>query len=252
MFSAQVSAPQKVSRKFHGAGINPIRIQAAIAGSAGELNMLELSKEDRIVLFSIVLANAGLTLKRIAVLTELPPEVTEGSITRLEALNCIRKVSDGDPAYVASLFSDRPLLPSWDHWLTTFCQAFPQFVECDAEATTYASIGIVVLAALLADSRNAELIAHVTGFPCPFVQLVLSLADEICLWFSPRLLDLRCQLVSPAPFARIEAFLHSVNEDFWRAIPEFAHESLEHLRAGHQAGGSRDTWAEEVDIRNAA
>jgi len=113
--------------------------------------MLKLSKEDRLVFLSTSLTKGGITVRGIAHVTSLDREVVEHSISQLEALNRIHKVFDGDPAsYVASLFYGHPLIAEWDSWLTSFCHAFPQFVEYDAEATTYTSNGIVILAALQA------------------------------------------------------------------------------------------------------
>jgi hypothetical protein len=215
--------------------------------------MLKLSKEDRLVFLSTSLTKGGITVRGIAHVTSLDREVVEHSISQLEALNRIHKVFDGDPAsYVASLFYGHPLIAEWDSWLTSFCHAFPQFVEYDAEATTYTSNGIVILAALLADSQNADLIAHVTGFPRAFVRTGLDFADEICLWHYDNLLELRRRLIAGEPFSKIEASLHAVKENLWMTIPSFGSGLLEGLRQGHQVGGSKDKWTEEEDIRNPA
>jgi hypothetical protein len=103
---------------------------------------------------------------------------------------------------------------------------------------------------VLASTKNADLIAHVTTFPRAFVQKVIDLADEDAVWLFHNVLDLRHRLLRTAPLSEIEKTLDVVKEDFWMAKPFEDSEALEYLREGRQFGGKMDDWPEAEDIRN--
>ncbi len=213
--------------------------------------MDQLALEQRLVLFTLSVSAAGDHAGHIARITGLTETAVESSITQLQAVGLIRQITGDHPRfYTADSFDSVPIVPSWDRWLTTYCDAFPLFVERDAEATTYCSCGVILLAALLADTRNAELIAHATTFPRAYVQATLDVADELLFWRFDSVLELRHRLLRAEPLSRIDAGMDSLKENFWMAIP-YDTEVLEYLRNGRQFGGRTDDWPETEDVRNA-
>ena len=210
-----------------------------------------LTVEQRLVLFAVWVSKGGNDARNVASLTLLTRAVVESSLTQLDTADCIRQVSEDDPPhYTADLLDGVPLVPSWDRWLAEYCDAFPPFVDRDAEATTFCSCGVVLLTAVLASTKNADLIAHVTTFPRAFVQKVIDLADEDAVWLFHNVLDLRHRLLRTAPLSEIEKTLDVVKEDFCMAKPFEDSEALEYLREGRQFGGKMDDWPEAEDIRN--
>lgn len=200
--------------------------------------MTELWTKHRLLLLA---ASRGFTLDNRVSLRALRPFAVWHSICRFEELKCFR-----DLGQVGFL----PPLPCWDRWLVSFCATVPQVVEYDAEATTYDSCGLVLLAALLSGTRNADLIANVTSFPRSLVHMVLEVADEHCLWCHANVRNLRRRLILAEPFASIEAALNGVKENFWQVIPDWTTEALNTLRGGHQFGGKMDDWAAADDVMN--
>ena len=149
--------------------------------------------------------------------------------------------------YSARLFRDCPVFASWGIWLTAFCTAFPPAVEYDTAATTFGHCGIVLLGALLADSRSTDLLAQATSLPKPFVKMTLGLADQICLWISCNGRTLRRHLVEGDSF-QVYRSMSALTEEYWLAIPAFARDVLMDLRAGCQFDGDADDWTEAEDV----
>jgi hypothetical protein len=130
--------------------------------------------------------------------------------------NLVRSVAVGPHAYYSAVpLAKEPLLPAIPEWLRCFHEAYPPSVPGDTQANTFASCGVVLLAAVLTGRRDAELLEDLLRLPAGFIALVLRLADVYQVWWSERIFDLDAALRKNADdFSDISDALHSVTEDF--------------------------------------
>lgn len=155
--------------------------------------------------------------------------------------NLVRSVAVGPHAYYSAVpLAKEPLLPAIPEWLYCFHDKHPRSVPRDTEANTFVSCGVVLLAAVLTGSRDAELLEDLLRLPVGFIGLVLRLADTYQFWWSQRMFDLEAALRKNADdFADISDALHSVNEDFVLNCTDGTGWSLLHaLRDRSLFGGS--------------
>ncbi|MGB8481461.1 MAG: hypothetical protein WCE63_21850 [Acidobacteriaceae bacterium] len=209
--------------------------------------MNEISSKERLVLLAVERYESGISRTGLGLVTGLPMEVVQESIINLEVLGPIQQVLGGKTYYVSTPLASHPLFPCWKEWLGIFCEAVPRVIEGDTLGTMYASCGVVLLAAILGDTRDAESIASVTTFSVKFVMLVLGMAERQSLWFLDSAFELQQELCDHLhDLVEIERCLQDLSDDLWELCwsPDIEAE-LHKFRAGRQFGGAVGCWVEE-------
>ena len=207
--------------------------------------MSKLSTKERLVLLALQAHAPGLNEHQLEMITHLPTETLQDCLSKLEALGRTHSVAGRlETCYVASPLSEVPLFPNWERWLALFCEAQPQYAEGDTLATMYCQCGVVLLTAIVAGTRDIDLISEVTTLPPAFVMLVLDMADTWNIWDLDSIFHLQERLSSgDVKLDQIESTLHWVKEDLWEyAWTPAIEATLHQYRAGHQIGGKVDWW----------
>jgi hypothetical protein len=178
--------------------------------------MKELTTVARFALFALQRTNQPMRFGTLASMIDEWGEPLQKALDTLIKENLVRSVSAGPHAYYAAVqLAKEPLLPAIPEWLHCFHEHYPPSVPGDTQANTFVSCGVVLLAAVLTGSRDAELVEELLRLPAGFIALVLRLADAYQVWSSERMFDLQAALRKNADdFADISDALHSVNEDF--------------------------------------
>jgi hypothetical protein len=177
------------------------------------------------------------------------------SISSLGAkINIAHVEIDMEECFIAQQFSpaSQPLLLNHRKWLRSFFQTFPQWVDRDSFASTYASLGAVILAAVAADCRDVDFLQGLLRLPRQFVALVINVMDATSLWASERILDLECALRDQADdFAEIEELLHAIKEELWdKYWSEDLGTLLELYRSGCLIGGAVEHWVDDEPVND--
>jgi len=133
-------------------------------------------------------------------------------------------------------------------YLEMYYQAREAFVVGDDPATSFDSVGAVLLAHTHSRTDSAVELSSLTGLPVDFVIAVLRIADATNLWSSdryPHLLDSLRK--NPDDFDDVTDSLQSVQELFFNACSWEQIGSLKVLRNSMLIGGLRQWW---VDVEN--
>jgi hypothetical protein len=159
-----------------------------------------------------------------------------------------------EESFIAQLFSltSRPLVGDHRKWLRSFFETFPQWVDRDSFASTYASLGAVILAAVSSDCRDVDFLQGLLRLPRQFIALVINVMDATSLWASEGILDLECALRDHADdFAEIEDLLHAVKEELWNTYwSEDLGTLLELYRSGYLIGGALEHWVDDEPVND--
>jgi hypothetical protein len=192
-----------------------------------------LSTSENFVLFVVRKSNHDLAADDVMRLTSLSLAVTGRALRRLSSLRLIEVLEgDGRTYYVPRRVAASPLMRDFEGWLRDFCTFYPQWSEDDTVLTTFASCGVVIMAALLSGSREAGTVAFITSLPEAFVLHVLELLERLDLWWSKRLFHLAEILRQHAmDYAAVDLALLRVKQEFCHAC-RTPNELLEGLRAG--------------------
>jgi hypothetical protein len=201
-----------------------------------------LSTKENFVLFVIQRSNEGLASNDVMRRTSLSLAEVEHALRELSALRLIEGIEQaGITYYEPRRLTTSPLLPDFEGWLRNFCSFHPQWVDEDQEATTFGSCGVVILAALLSGSREAETLVMITGLSEAFVLVILALVEHLDLWWSKRILDLEQTLLHHAMnYAVVDSAFHGIKEEFWNALEPGIGNVLTPLRAGQHSGSRID------------
>lgn len=213
--------------------------------------MIDLSSEERLVIFTMQAYASGLTQAQLTVVTSLGRQEVERCIQRLESLDrAYHVVEEPYTYYVARSIPDQPLFPAWEEWLTLFSEAHPQFVDRDRLATMYDCCGVVVLTALVGGTTDPEPISRVTTLPLGFVCFVLTLADTRYIWDLDSAFWLRQHLCGESvDLAKVDKALQWVKENLWELCwTQAVEDRLHELRECRQFGGKVDSWTEAEDV----
>jgi hypothetical protein len=156
--------------------------------------------------------------------------------------------------FIAELFSlaSRPIVGDYRKWLRSFFETFPQYVDGDSFASTYASVGAVILASVAADCRDVDFLHGLLRLPKQFIALVIKVMDATSLWASEQILDLECALRDHADdFAAVEELLHAVKEELWDTFwSEDLATLLELYRSGYLVGGTVEYWVDDEPVND--
>jgi hypothetical protein len=124
-------------------------------------------------------------------------------------------------------------------------------VTSDYIADTFASAGVVLLAAAVTDNRAPAYLADFTALPIAFVCKVLSLMDELEMWDSKHYDKLLGTLEElPYDLSISECCLFNTPDEFWDEAPLTSIDvALGILRRGIVPGGtqrppSKEAWYE--------
>jgi hypothetical protein len=210
--------------------------------------MFEISREEPLVLLALDKCDAVMTETCLGLVTGLPAEEIQKSVTSLAKLGRARRLLLEDETYYVLIpLSSQPVFRDWKEWLGTFCALSPQFVEGDTLGTMYASCGVVLLAALVGGTRDAESIACATMLPVRFAMLVLGMAERQGVLSLGSAFDLQQTIRERShDFDEVEKRLHDLKEDLWEFCwrPEIEAD-LCTLREGRQFGGAVDRWVDQ-------
>jgi hypothetical protein len=156
--------------------------------------------------------------------------------------------------FIAELFSlaSRPIVGDYCKWLRSFFETFPQYVDGDSFASTYASVGAVILASVAADCRDVDFLHGLLRLPKQFIALVINVMDATSLWASEQILDLECALRDRADdFAAVEELLHAVKEELWDTYwSEDLGTLLELYRSRYLIGGTVECWVDDEPVND--
>ena len=113
--------------------------------------------------------------------------------------------------------------------------------------------GIVVLSAVLAGSRDAQVVARLTTFTQGFVTLIIGIMDRLNVWFSDRIFDLEETILQrSSDFTEVDDSLQWVQEEFWNAWPSPAlGAALGALREGREYRGQPNPLGRMAKRRSA-
>jgi hypothetical protein len=216
--------------------------------------MYEMSREERLVLLALDKRETGMTETSLGVVTGLHSEEIQKSIASLANLGRARQVLDGaETYYISNSLGSQPLSRYWTEWLKIFCAAFPQFVAGDTLGTMYASCGVVLLAAVVGGTRDAESIARATMLPVNFAMLVLGMAERQGVLSLDSAFDLQQTIRERShDVAETERRLHCLKEDLWALCWTPGIEAALHtFREGRQFGGAVDRWIDQEALDTA-
>lgn len=133
-------------------------------------------------------------------------------------------------------------------YLAQFHQVHEPYVEGDNAATTFDSMGAVLLARAHSNNPSALELAFMTGLPIDFVIGVLRKADLMELWSSDRYICLIEALQqNQTDFDDVADALSCVQEllSIRHSIPEMG--AMERHRNGFLVDGRRQWW---LDVEN--
>jgi hypothetical protein len=184
--------------------------------------------------------NQPMRFETLASLIDVWGEPLQKALDILVKDELVMSVVVGPHAYYFAVpMAKAPLIPDIPEWLSCFHGAYPPSVPRDTQANTFVSCGVVLLAAVLTDSRDAELLEDLLRLPQGFIALVLRLADAYQFWWSAEIRNLeRAVDEDPIDFAEISVALHSLNEKFVSQCCAGAAWTLLHaLRAENVFGG---------------
>jgi hypothetical protein len=132
-------------------------------------------------------------------------------------------------------------------FLDEFYTVAEAYVEGDDLATTFASCGAVLLAAVLVETRSAEILASVTGFPVSFIERVLWGMEAGKHCFSLQFADFITAVhLHREDFKKMEGTLDALMEAYWAKAEAQWCDVLVVLRGDHLFGGERQWWIDAV------
>ena len=141
-----------------------------------------------------------------------------------------------------------------DHaeWLKRFYENEKNdaYVDGDDPATTFGSLGAVLMASVLASTRSPVLIAQLTGLPVPFAKEVARLMDFDHFWRSEPFTELERTLRDhPDDYADVGDALFCVKEHVWlkSRLPRME-KVLEEARRRRIFGGRFQHWIDEEEL----
>jgi hypothetical protein len=201
--------------------------------------MKELTTVARFALFALQRTNQPMRFETLASMIDEWGEPLQKTLDTLIKDNLVRS-EDGPHAYYWAVpLAKEPLLPAIPEWLDCFHGKYPPSVPGDTQANTFVSCGVVLLAAVLTGSRDAELLEDLLHLPVGFISLVLRLADAHQFWWSEPIFDLEAALRKNADdFADISDALHGVNDDFVQSCDGTEWSLLHAVRDRRLCGGS--------------
>lgn len=213
--------------------------------------MDQLTAVDRFVLFALRRSENALCHGTLVRLTGLCSAELEKALNELEFQGLVERVEHrGEICYLPISLSRTPLLTSYKAWLDNYCSRPELVEEGDTEIMTYISRGVVILAAVLTGSRDAQFLTRLTIFPHRFILEVICLMDRLELWSSLPAFDLERTIRQDATdFAVIDASLQLLTEelDTWWSPDSGA--AFHTLRAGQQYGGKRDRCLDDDALK---
>lgn len=216
--------------------------------SGKPVNVYDLSALERHLLHAVQTATPGLTLDALKHLTSQPEATVEAGVGTLRSFNLVQAIPGQTITYVLVPLSTEPLFEEWQRYLDSFCDRNPPNVEGDTLGTTFLSVGVVILCAILGGTRDEDEIAFEISLPVEFVRFVLAMVEEHHLWRSLGPFDLeRTLLRQRTDLREVELSLQAVEEALWDtcATAKTVAELIE-LRAGCQFGDGMDCWVDEA------
>jgi hypothetical protein len=203
--------------------------------------MKEIETVAVVAFFALERINQPMRFETLASLIDVWGEPLQKALDILVKDELVMSVVVGPHAYYFAVpMAKAPLIPDIPEWLSCFHEKYPPSVPGDTQANTFVACGVVLLAAVLTDSRDAELLEDLLRLPPAFIALVLRLADAYQFWWSAGIFNLEGALLEDAiDFAEISDALHSLNEEFVSQCCGGAAWTLLHaLRDGMLFGGS--------------
>ena len=202
--------------------------------------MKELTTVARFALFALQRTNQPMRFETLASMIDEWGEPLQKALDTLIKDNLVGFDAAGPHTYYSAVpLAKEPLLPAIPEWLSCFHEKYPPSVLGDTQANTFVSCGVVLLAAVLTGSRDAEHLEDLLRLPEGFITLVLRLADAHQFWWSEPIFDLEAALRQNADdFADISDALHGVNDDFVQSIDGTEWSLLHAVRDRMLFGGS--------------
>jgi hypothetical protein len=121
-------------------------------------------------------------------------------------------------------------------------------VAGDDPTTTFTSCAVLLLASVLAESRSAQLLSYLTGFPIAFVEASLLVADSVGHFGSFSHGDLIVAVHRhPDDLDRIELLLNMAMGIIWERMDKQWTDALTILRARYLYGGERQAWVHDEE-----
>ncbi|MBW4046303.1 MAG: hypothetical protein HIU87_15105 [Acidobacteria bacterium] len=128
-------------------------------------------------------------------------------------------------------------------FLEEFYGVAEAYVEGDDPATTFSSCGVVLLAAILAETSSVDILTKITGFPACFVEGVLRVMEIGGYHLSLQFADLiTAACLHSDDFKTLENTLNDVIENYWARMDPIWCEAFETLRGGYLFGGRPQWW----------
>jgi hypothetical protein len=211
-------------------------------------SLYDLTTLERFTLLVLQQARNGITESDLWFITGAETVDVGKALTTLEGLKLIEHLGDGAAVrYIPVALSSVPLFVGWESWLTAYCAKYPQVCDGDTRGTTYGTVMVVILVALLSGSRNRKLIADLTTLPPQFVSSVLEMIDVAEKWCFVELYELEKLLLEKSEkhfeiLHALQALMERLWNRWWTPEREIA---LNRLRAGRQVGGQADTWVDD-------
>jgi len=211
-------------------------------------SLYDLTTLQRFTLLVIQQAPNGIAESDLSFITNASAPAVKEALSTLGALKLIDNLGDGTiNLYIPVALSSVPLFTDWESWLAAYCAEDPPACDGDSRGTTYGTVMVVILVALLSGSRNRKLIADLTTLPPQFVSSVLEMIDVAEKWCFVELYELEKLLLEKSEkhleiLHALQALMERLWNRWWTPEREIA---LNRLRAGRQVGGQADTWVDD-------
>ena len=134
-------------------------------------------------------------------------------------------------------------IPNVKPFLEMFYGEADAYVVKDDPATTFSSCGVILLAAVLAETSSVAVLRKITGFPADFIKVVLHILESSGYHLSLQFAD----LISAAhlhkdDFKKVEDAVNNMMEYYWSRMNSVWCDALIVLRGGYLFGGRLQWW----------